>query len=65
MDQAPVYHLMDQDYTIDYVGARTVNMRSAANDSQRVTVTVTIASWGRRVQSMVVFKGEFVSIVPK
>ena len=63
MDQTPVYHAMDQDVTIDWVGARTINMRSTANDGQRVTVAVTVAASGRRVPSMVVFKGEFVSIV--
>ena len=65
MDQTPVYHAMDQDVTIDFVGARTVNMRSAANDGQRVTVAVTVAASERRVSSMVVFKGEFVLIVSK
>ena len=65
MDQTPVYHAMDQDVTIDFVGVRTVNLRSAANDGQRVTVAVTVAASGRRVPSMVVFKGEFVSIVNK
>ena len=65
MDQMPIYHAMDQDVTIDFVGARTVNMRSAANDGQRVTVAVTVAASGRRVPSMVVFKGELLLIVLK
>jgi hypothetical protein len=55
MDQTPVYHAMDQDVTIDFVGARTVNM------CQQTTV----AASGRRVPSMVVFKGECVFIVSK
>ena len=42
MDQTPVYHAMDQDVTIDFVGARTINMRSTANDGQRITVAVTV-----------------------
>jgi hypothetical protein len=65
MDQTPVYHAMDQDVTIDFVGARTINMRSTANDGQHVTVAVTVAALGRRVPSMVVFKGEFIFIVSK
>ena len=65
MDQTPAYMAMDQEVTIDFVGAQTVNMRSAANDSQRVTVAVTLAASGRRIPSMVVFKGEFVFIVLK
>jgi hypothetical protein len=60
MDQTPIYHAMDQGVTIDFVGARTVNMRSTAN-----TVTVTVAASGKRVPSMVVIKGEFVFIVSK
>jgi len=63
MDQTPAYMAMDQDVTIDFVGTWTINMRSAANDSQRVTVAVTIAASGRRIPSMVVFKGEFIFIV--
>jgi DNA-binding transcriptional regulator YiaG len=58
MDQTPVYHSMGQEVTIDFVGARTVNLRSSANDSQRVTVAVTITASGKRLTSMVVFKGE-------
>ena len=63
MDQTPAYMAMDPRDTIDFVGARTINLRSAANESQRVTVAVTIAASGRRIPSMVVFKGEFIFIV--
>ncbi len=58
MDQTLVYHSMGQKVTINFVGARTVNLRSSANDSQRVTVAVTITASGKRLTSMVVFKGE-------
>ena len=58
MDQTPVYHSMEHNVAIDVVGARTINMRSAANDGQRVTVAATITASGRRVPSMVVFKGK-------
>ena len=58
MDQTPVYHSMEHNVTIDVVGARTINMRSAANDGQRVTVAATITASGRRVESMIVFKGK-------
>ena len=44
MDQTPIYHAMDQDVTIDFVGAHTINMRSTANDGQLVTVAVTVTS---------------------
>ena len=60
MDQTPVYQAMDEGVTIDFVGARTVNLRTSANDSQRVTVAVTIAASGKQLKSMIVFKGEFV-----
>ena len=58
MDQTPIYHSMEGDKTIDAVGAKTVNLRSAANDGQRVTVAVIVTASGRRVESMIVFKGE-------
>jgi len=58
MDQTPVYQAMDVGRTIDVVGARTVNLRTSANDSQRVTVAVTITASGKQLKSMIVFKGE-------
>ena len=58
MDQTPVYQSMDEGRTIDMVGARTVNLRTSANDSQRVTVAVTITASGKRLPSMIVFKGK-------
>jgi hypothetical protein len=60
MDQTPVFHAMDFRMTIDRVGTRTVNLRTSAADSKRVTVAVTVTASGRRVKQMVVFKGEFV-----
>ncbi len=39
MDQTPVYQAMDEGRTIDVVGVRTVNLRTSANDSQRITTT--------------------------
>ena len=45
--------------TLDVEGARTINMRSAANDRQCITVAATITASGRRVESMIVFKGKF------
>jgi len=58
MDQTPVFHAMDFRTTINRVGARTVNLRTSASDSKRVTVAVTVTASGRRVKHMVVFKGE-------
>ena len=59
MDQTAVNHAVETNKTIDRVGARTVNLRISANDSKRVTITVTITASGRRVKSMVVFKGKW------
>ena len=59
MDQTPVYQVMDHNVTINVVGARTINMCTAANDGQRVTVAMTITASGRQVESMIVFKGKF------
>ena len=59
MDQTAVNHVIETNKTIDRVGARTINLRISANDSKRVTVAVTITASGRRVKSMVVFKGKW------
>ncbi len=60
MDQNPVYQAMDEGRTIDVVGTRTVNLCTSANDSQHITVTVTITVSGKQLKSMIVFKGELV-----
>ena len=59
MDQTPVYQAMDEGRTIDVVGVRTVNLCTSANDSQRVTIAVTITASGKQLKSTIVFKGEF------
>jgi hypothetical protein len=58
MDQTPVYQAMEEGRTIDVVGARSVNLRTSANDSQCVTVAVTITASGKQLKSCIVFKGE-------
>jgi hypothetical protein len=50
---------MDWKVTIDKVSARTVNLRTSTSETKRVTVAVTLTASGRRVKSMVVFKGEY------
>ena len=59
MDQTPVYHSMDSSRTIERVGTCTVNLCMSMNNSTCMTVAVTITTSGRKVKSMVVFKGEF------
>ncbi len=59
MDQTPIYQAMDEGRTIDVVGVHTVNLRTSANNSQHVTVAVTITASGKQLKSMIVFKGEF------
>ena len=58
MDQTPVWMAMDDKMTIDHVGTRTVNIRTATGDSKRVTMAVTVTASGRQVKHMVVFKGK-------
>jgi hypothetical protein len=58
MDQTPVMMAVDSKITIDRVGVRTVNLRTSASDTKRVTVAVTLTASGRRMKSMVVFKGK-------
>ena len=60
MDQTPVYHAMCSGRTIAKVGVRTVNMRvpSGGAESKRITLAACITASGRKVTSMVVFKGK-------
>ncbi len=58
MDQTLVTHVMNTRTTIERKGTRTVNMRTSAGDTKRVTVAVTITASGKILPTMVVFKGE-------
>ncbi len=58
MDQTPVYQAMDKGRTIDVVGAWFVNLRTLANNSQRITVAMMITALGKQLKSCIVFKGE-------
>ena len=58
MDQTPVQMAMDYKVTIDKVGARSVNLRTSASETKRLTVAVTLTASGRCVKLMVVFKGK-------
>jgi len=58
MDQTPMWHAMTEKVTIDTVGKRTINVRTSAGDSKRVTVAVTITASGHQLPSMIVFKGK-------
>jgi hypothetical protein len=64
MDQTPVYHAMCSGRTIEKVGARTVNVRTptGGGESKRVTLAACITASGRKIMSMVVFKGKFLQI---
>ena len=57
MDQTPMWYAMTPKTTIEPRGSRTVNVRTATGDSERVTVAVTITASGHLLPSMVVFKG--------
>ncbi len=57
MDQTPVYHAMNAKYTIHQKNEKTINLCTSAADTKRGTVAVMITASGKRVKSMVVFKG--------
>ena len=57
MDQTAIYHAMNSKYTIHPKNEKTINLRTSAADTKRVSVAVTITASGKRVKSMVVFKG--------
>lgn len=59
MDQTPVFYSMHEKHTLNVKGARTVNLRSCKNDSERITVAVTISAAGDLLQPTIVFKGKY------
>jgi hypothetical protein len=60
MDQTPVFYAMNDKYTIHRKNEKTINLRTSAADTKRVTVAVTITASGKRLRSMVVFKGQLI-----
>lgn len=58
MDQTPVYYSMHEKKTLNKKGARTVNLRTSKQDSERITVAVTISAAGDLLQPTVIFKGK-------
>ena len=56
MDQTAVYHAMNAKYSIHKKNEKTINLRTSAADTKRISVAVTITASGKRVKSMVVFK---------
>ena len=62
MDQTPVYYSMHSDRTLEVRGAKTVNTRTAKNESHRITVAVTISAAGDLLQPTIIFKGTFITV---
>ena len=58
MDQTPVYYSMHEKKTLETKGVRTVNLRTCKNDSERITVGVTISADGDLLPPTIVFKGK-------
>ena len=58
MDQTPVFYSMHDEYTLEKKGVRTVNVRTAKNESSRITVAVTISANGDILTPMIIFKGK-------
>lgn len=58
MDQTPVFYSMHEKYTLNRKGARTVNVRCSKNESERITVAVTISAAGDVLAPTIVFKGK-------
>ncbi len=56
--QTPVYYLMHEKHILNTKGARTVNVRTSKNDSERITVAVTISTAGDVLAPTIVFKGK-------
>lgn len=62
MDQTPVFYSMHKKSTLATKGSRSVNLRTSKNESERITVAVTISAAGDLLQPTIVFKGEYYSL---
>ncbi len=58
MDQTPVYYSMHEKKTLHGKGEHTVNLRTCKNDSEHITVVVTISAAGDLLPPTIVFKGK-------
>ena len=51
------YNIFPGNYTIDYKGAKTINMFSTGHDKSRITVMLCAMANGRKLPPLVLFKG--------
>jgi hypothetical protein len=58
VDQTPVYFSMSSKKTLELIGKKTIHIRTSTNDTERVTVAVTITVDGTVLPSTLVFKGK-------
>ena len=63
MDQTLVYYSMQEKKSLHKKGARTVNVRTSKNESERITVAMTISAAGDLLQPTIVFKGKLLFII--
>jgi transposase-like protein len=58
MDQTPIFFSMLPRTTLEPIGSTTVNVRTSAGSTMRVTVAVTVTAGGDMLPPLVVFKGQ-------
>ena len=63
MDQTPVYYSMHERRTLETKGAKTVNLHTCKNDSERITVGVTISAAGDLLPPTIVWKGKYITLL--
>ncbi len=57
MDETPTYFDMVSSRTLDFVGAKSIELLSTGHDKNRFTVTLTISPIGEILPALVLFKG--------
>jgi len=57
MDETPCYYDSPESRTVDFVGAKSVNVVHSGSDKARFTVTVTFTASGELLKFYVILRG--------
>jgi len=58
MDQMPVYFSMNSKHTFELLGGKMEHIHTSSDDTERVTIAVTVAADGMVLPLMLIFKGQ-------
>ena len=59
MDETAVWLDMPGNNTVDFVGVKSVPIRTKGHENNRITVCLAAKATGKKLQAMIVFKGKY------